>query len=258
MVPLQKENERLVKENNELHHEMIQHREHAEGADLKWKGACRQAQNEVQDLRFLLTQKDAAIARLDSEGVKMRQKLDRVMEKIYAPSANQIIGGLTSEGKPHNVIKGASPVFEISTPLAPNNFHRNNARNEEGAATASLTNDGEEIDSLQVSAGENIGQAASYKQPAFGGKTAIRDNEWATELRRADERATEVRQKYDELVKNTVELEERCAVMETQIEARDNEILRLGALYQGGQNLEKLTLQYQQETAEKTVSKLQN
>ena len=61
------------------------------------------------------------------------------------------------------MIKGASPVFEISTPLAPNNFHRNNARNEEGAATASLTNDGEEIDSLQVSAGENIGQAASYK-----------------------------------------------------------------------------------------------
>ena len=86
------------------------------------------------------------------------------MEKIYAPSANQIIGGLNSDGKPHNVIKGASPVFEMSTPLAPNNFHRNNARNnEEGAATATLTNDGEEIDSLQVSAGENIGQAASYK-----------------------------------------------------------------------------------------------
>lgn len=266
VVPLQKENERLVKENNSLHHEMIQHREHAEGADLKWKGACRQAQNEVQDLRFLLTQKDAAIARLDQEGVKLRQKLDTVMEKIYAPSANQIVGGLNSEGKPHNVIKKDSPQFEISTPLAPNPFHRNNIRNEEGAQTATLTNS-EEVDSLQVSHGDHPGQAASYKAPQFGyngnqkgvsSTAAIRDNEWASELRRADERATEVRQKYDELVKNTVELEERCAGMETQIEARDNEIVRLGGLYQGGQNLEKLSLQYQQETAEKTVSKLQN
>jgi len=41
MMPLQKENERLVKENNDLHFQMIQHREHADGADLKWKAQCR-------------------------------------------------------------------------------------------------------------------------------------------------------------------------------------------------------------------------
>ena len=41
MMPLQKENERLVKENNDLHFQMIQHREHADGADLKWKAMCR-------------------------------------------------------------------------------------------------------------------------------------------------------------------------------------------------------------------------
>ena len=37
MTPLQKENERLVKENNSLHFQLIQSKEHADGADLKWK-----------------------------------------------------------------------------------------------------------------------------------------------------------------------------------------------------------------------------
>lgn len=86
MVPLQKENERLVKENNDLHFQLIQFREHADGSDLQWKAQYRQTQNEVQDLKFLLAQKDASIATLDAENVKLRQKLDRVMEKLYMPS----------------------------------------------------------------------------------------------------------------------------------------------------------------------------
>lgn len=45
---------------------------------------------------------------------------------------------------------------------------------------------------------------------------------------------------------------------ESQIEARDNEILRLGDLYVGGQNLEKLNMKYQQETNEKVTKKLSN
>jgi len=41
-----------------------------------------------------------------------------------------------------------------------------------------------------------------------------------------------------------METESRVKRQENQIEARDNEILRLGDLYQGGQNLEKLNMQY--------------
>jgi len=111
MAPLQQENERVVKENNDLHHQLIQYREHADGADLKWKAQCRQTQNEVQDLKFLLSQKDSQIAKFDHENVKLRQKLDRVMEKLYMPSQDQIIGGLNSDGKLHNVLRGATQGF---------------------------------------------------------------------------------------------------------------------------------------------------
>ena len=40
-MPLQKENERLVKESNTLHLDVIKSREELESVDLKWKGAMR-------------------------------------------------------------------------------------------------------------------------------------------------------------------------------------------------------------------------
>lgn len=86
----------------------------SDGAELKWKSQCRQTQNEVQDLRFLLTQKDSHIAKLDQDSVKLRTKLDSVMEKLYLPSQDQIIGGLNSEGKIHNVLKGSQQQFEVN------------------------------------------------------------------------------------------------------------------------------------------------
>jgi len=42
LAPLQKENERLMKENNQLHLDIIQARELSEEVDLKWKAANRQ------------------------------------------------------------------------------------------------------------------------------------------------------------------------------------------------------------------------
>jgi hypothetical protein len=60
-MPLQKENERLSKESNLLHFDIIKAKEELEQLDLKWKSAMRQMQNECQDLRFLVDQKDIKI-----------------------------------------------------------------------------------------------------------------------------------------------------------------------------------------------------
>ena len=77
-------------------------------------------------------------------------------------------------------------------------------------------------------------------------------------MRRADERATEIRHKYQELVQNHLAIEDKVKELTKSIEVRDNEILRLSSLYTGGQNMEKLGMKYQQELNEKTVTKLQN
>lgn len=235
MVPLQKENERLVRENNDLHQQLIKFREHADGADLKWKAQCRQSQNEVQDLKFLLAQKDSRIAALDSENVKLRQKLDNVMEKLYMPSQDQIIGGLNSDGNLHNVLRGATQGFQLSQKLAPNGGNNRSQDFEDGEGDESVND-----------------------SPVRGGGQAVKDQEWANELRRADERANELRHKYEELVQQHLGLEEKVKTMGTAIEVRDNEILRLSKLYQGGQNIDQINMKYQHEVNERNMQKLQN
>jgi hypothetical protein len=50
---LQHENQRLVKENNELHRQLIERREAADQVDMRLKSTLRQASNEASDLSFL-------------------------------------------------------------------------------------------------------------------------------------------------------------------------------------------------------------
>jgi hypothetical protein len=97
LAPLQKENERLTKENNLLHLEIITAREEKESVDLKWKAANRQLQNEVRDLRFLVESKDSKIKALDREIAKMRSKLEKTMSKMYLPSQDEVIEDLAGD-----------------------------------------------------------------------------------------------------------------------------------------------------------------
>ena len=45
-----------------------------------------------------------------------------------------------------------------------------------------------------------------------------------------------MRLRYEDIAKSNFELEERISQLQASIEVRDSEILRLGGLYQGGQN----------------------
>ena len=141
----------------------------------------------------------------------MRQKLDRVMEKLYMPSQDQIIGGLNSDGKLHNVLRGATQGFQLSQNLAASGANMDNEMDGEGD---------ESVHNTQRNA-QNRGMS-------------IKDQEWAQELRRADERANELRHKYEDLVQQHLALEEKMGSLNGAIEVRDSEILRLGKLYQGG------------------------
>lgn len=137
---------------------------------MRLKSTLRQASNEASDLSFLNQQKDARIAALESELLKMRQKLDKVQSKLYMPSQDQIIGGMNSAGQPHNIIRGAAQNFEMNRPLE-HNF------------------DGEGEESPHT--------------------TNMRDQEWAIELRKADERSHEIRLRCEDFVKKNQILEEK-------------------------------------------------
>lgn len=141
------------------------------------------------------------------------------------PGQDQIIGGMSSTGFPHNVIRGAQQSIEM--------------------------NHGLQMD-------PNGGNPEDDDEDVGAPVQGMRDQQWAEELRRADERGNEVRLRCDDLKKANQDLEGRVKMLEEGIEKRDIEILRLGELYQGGQNNDKLAAQFNQDQNQKIVGKLNN
>jgi hypothetical protein len=68
--------------------------------------------------------------------------------------------------------------------------------------------------------------------------------EWADDIRKSDERCEFFRHQCDDIKKSKKDVEQRLAETEKQVIVREEEIKRLHALYEGGQNLEKLNLKY--------------
>jgi chromosome segregation ATPase len=103
--PLKKENERVVKENNELHLKVIQLQEELEARDTTFKSKLKQAQNERTDLHFVCEKKDHRIKELDRLVADMQARLEKVMQKVYNPQAQDIVKGLRKDaGMSENVI----------------------------------------------------------------------------------------------------------------------------------------------------------
>ena len=79
MEPLKRENERVIKENNELHMEMIKLREATETQLSGFKAQLKQASNEYTDLQFLTQQKDFKLALLEKEMTELKMRLDKAL-----------------------------------------------------------------------------------------------------------------------------------------------------------------------------------
>ena len=92
---MQRENERVTKENNKLHLEIIDVKEQRDTNELKWKNALRQLQEENKDIKFLLDTKDQRLRKLEQECTRLKSQMQKTLEKIYAPSQDQIVDGLS-------------------------------------------------------------------------------------------------------------------------------------------------------------------
>lgn len=79
LEPLKKENERIVRENNELHLQMIKVREECEMRENQMRAQLRQIQNEKTDLQFLSNQKDFKLQELERTVSDMKAKLDKAL-----------------------------------------------------------------------------------------------------------------------------------------------------------------------------------
>ena len=75
----------------------------------------------------------------------------------------------------------------------------------------------------------------------------VDQNQWALEVRKADERCEQYHQMLGQLQLKLQQEEQFTSELTGKIKIRDDEILRLHDLYTPAQNLEKLNLKYQYE-----------
>lgn len=94
LQPLKKENARVVKENNALHKEIIQVKENLSQNDNNWQRQFKQLESEYNDIKQAFNQKNYRIKELEKRNLKLEERLDTVMTKIYKPESREIISAM--------------------------------------------------------------------------------------------------------------------------------------------------------------------
>lgn len=160
--------------------------------DLKWKGAMRQLQNEAQDLRFLVEQKEIRIKKQEAELSKMKNRLDKTMAKLYYPSQDEVVEGLNQEAgwneRQTNILNGVEQNFDITHPLQ-----------KEHHDISGVVKDGD----LSFTQGRG--------RTDFGHREEMntRMKEWADEVRKADDRCEFFRKANEDLQRKKNDIENR-------------------------------------------------
>ena len=111
MNPLKRDVERLEKENNELHFQIIKLKEESESKDIKWSTAHSSLEEQKKDIKFLLGQKENEILSLRSENDSFKSKVAELVAKLYFPSKGVAMKSAPKElidsvlSKEHNSIR---------------------------------------------------------------------------------------------------------------------------------------------------------
>ncbi|CAI2369596.1 unnamed protein product [Moneuplotes crassus] len=91
LIPLKKDNARIVKENNALHKEMIQVKENLSQNDNNWQRQFKQLESEYNDIKQASLAKNFEINSLKKRNLKLEERLDNVMSKAYKPNVKQVV-----------------------------------------------------------------------------------------------------------------------------------------------------------------------
>lgn len=75
ITPLSRENERVVKENNDLHHAIIEANEQAQEVQLTFNREVLRYKSEIEDLKFVITTKDGKIKQFEEQAFKVKNNL---------------------------------------------------------------------------------------------------------------------------------------------------------------------------------------
>lgn len=109
--PLRREVDKLTRENNDLHLEIIKMKERVDKSEIKWESSLRSLEDQKRDLKFVMDQKDVKITSLSRENENLRIRVEELLSKLYMPSKAGEMDSLPKEylaevfSKSHNKIR---------------------------------------------------------------------------------------------------------------------------------------------------------
>ena len=234
ILPLRNENIRLTKENNELHQEMIKLKDVLEKNSSANMQNIAKTQNEKDEFKLLLSQKDSLIKAQISEIDSLKQKINDLFDKLYIENVNSNGNTTTVINKTNSgdmisrkvVPKG---VFEISSPIG--------SEAQQGISSNNLE---EEIFKKEL---ENYN---------------INKESWMRDLKLADSEAEKLRNEIRTLKSQLKEQESNIQTLRNKISNRDSEINNLQMnKFIGDDNREELKIKYNAENLKEINEKLQ-
>ena len=234
LLPLRNENMQLTKENNELHTEMIKLKDNLEkhnDANIQNLTRC---ENEKEEFKLLLSQKDSQIKNQQIEIDTLKQKMNDLFDKLYYefPNGNNNLINKTNTNdmyaKPKVIPKGG---FEISAPLMEGDGPR------EGIGGMNNIDVGifkKELDNFNLN-----------------------KESWAKDLKLADTEAEKLRNEIRTLRSQLNEQESNIQTLRNKVSSRDNEINNLQMRkFIGDENKEELKIKYNAEVLKEQNEKL--
>ena len=206
VLPLRNENMRLTKENNQLHKEMINLKDNLEKYNNTNIQNNTRNENEKEEFKLLITQKDSLIKSQQIEIDSLKQKMNDLFDKLYYefPNGNNNLINKTNTNdmyaKPKVVPKGG---FEISAPLLEKDEKKENNN---------------EIPS------KNIDSEIFKKELE---SNYLNKENWAKDLKMANNEVEKLRNDIRSLRSQISEKDNNIQTLRNEITSRDNEINNL-------------------------------
>ncbi len=241
-LPLRNENKKLVQENNNLHKEMVVLKEDFHKKEQTSFNELKKLQDEKEDVRYLLIQKESMVSNLETESFKLRSKLNETLQKVYSENLNK---GLT----------GADTVLnktgKTNKPSSSSKFNNNTrainfiGKRQEMDMTKSL----ESNSNFNYSANNETLKEILVKP--YTTKVNISDD-----LKRADERCLKFLKDMNSEKEKAQEYLSKIGYLEKQIQNRDLELERLSKSYNIKGNIDDIKIKYKTDNLELQLEKL--
>ncbi len=232
LLPLRNENMKLVKENNDLHLEIIKLREEFERREISLSNSISKLDKEKQEIRFLIIQKDTHIKNTEIESENLRKKLNDITEKIYGKNKKNILNNTAAVNKVHY--------------------------NDASVINFSSTNTIGKKQEINMPRG-NI-EPSDFEFPADVRKLfkeiEVNKQEWANDIKACDERSIKFRDDIKRIEEQNKNLNKKIEFLERQIGYREQEIKRISGSYSTGDNSEEIKAKYNNDLLNTQIEKL--